>query len=432
MREHIAKPLTFADGVVFTCQNSGACCRNDWLIGVDDASYQRLRHTDWARVDPALPPGEKFAKLPRPLASGETRTFARTAGGACVFRTGDARCSIHRHLGARTKPQICREFPYTFVETPDGVSIGLSFACTAVRGGHGLTLPEQRSEIVEVLEGSSRVARVPDPIVLYSGLDIAWANYKPIETALLQILTPGDQPFARSLIAGSLLVNVCVGLRQVEISARPRPPRQTLAGGLAELEREGYRRLFDVAAGVREARHRSLAYLAPLHAWLRLQRQPSSRFALVLALYRDYVRFRRVRGGVPDLVTGGRPVDLASVARIAFPSDRETDAFLGEYWRHVVFRKTLTPMHGVFRGYHTLLALHGFTKWAARVVALRAGRREATLADVKDAVRFVEQRFVLHSQFVSLFSVSPVLTIVAERLLGRPSFVPAATLEPSE
>jgi Fe-S-cluster containining protein len=431
MREHLSKPLILADGVVFTCQNSGACCRNDWLIGVDDTSYQRLRHTDWARVDPALPPGEKFATLPHPLASGETRTFARTAGGACVFLDRDTRCSIHRHLGARAKPQVCREFPYTFIETPDGVSVGLSFACTAVRGRHGMTLPEQRSEVVEVLEGSARVTRVPDPIGLYSGLDIAWTDYKPIETALLEILTPADRPFERSLIAGSLLVNLCVGLRQVEINGPAGAPRQTLASGLAELERERYRRLFDIAAGVRPPRRRSLAYLAPLHAWLRLQRQPISRFRLVLALYRDYVRFRRVRGVVADLVTGDGALDLASVARVTVPADRETDAFLGEYWRHVVFRKTLTPLHGVFRGYHTLLALHAFTKWAARVIAFRAGRRAATLADVQDAVRFVEQRFVLHAQFANVFSVSPVFTILADRLLGQPSFVPAATLEPS-
>jgi hypothetical protein len=87
-------------------------------------------------------------------------------------------------------------------------------------------------------------------------------------------------------------------------------------------------------------------------------------------------------------------------------------------------------MHGVFRGYHTLLALHSFTRWAAKVVALQAGRPETTLADVEDAVCLVEQRFVLHSQFANLFSVSPVLTILADRLLGSPAFVPAAVLEP--
>ncbi len=30
------------DDVVFTCQQSGACCRNDWLIGVEDSARARL------------------------------------------------------------------------------------------------------------------------------------------------------------------------------------------------------------------------------------------------------------------------------------------------------------------------------------------------------------------------------------------------------
>lgn len=32
---------------------------------------------------------------------------------------------------------MCSEFPYSFVDTPDGVAVGVSFACTAVRGHHG-------------------------------------------------------------------------------------------------------------------------------------------------------------------------------------------------------------------------------------------------------------------------------------------------------
>lgn len=426
----MSQPLILPDGVVYTCQNSGACCRNDWLIGVDTASHERLRDVDWRRVDPAIPPGDKFVPLPLPLAGGERITFARKPCGECVFLTADVRCSIHRHLGAPAKPQVCREFPYVFVDTPDGVAVGLSFACTAVRGHQGQALHQQQPEIRGVLAGSSRVNRLPDPLVLYSGLDIGWEDYRPIEAALLDLLGRDDQPLARSLIAGSVLVNVCVGLRQVETRAREagRTPAETLRSGLERLRAEDYRRLFAVAASVRYPKRASLAHLAPLYAWLELSRAKISRFALVWALYRDYFAFRKRRWRVPDLVTGGERVDLRAVDRVRFPADAETERFLRRYWTHVVFRKTLTPMHGVFRGYHTMLALHGFTRWAAKVIALRAQRDEATVDDVRDAVRLVEQRFVLHSQFGNVFSVSPVLTILADRLFGAPGFVPAAVL----
>lgn len=434
MRHHLGKPLDLPDNVVFTCQNSGACCRNDWLIGVDEASHERLRTVDWPRYDRSLGPGEKFTKLPLPLASGETITFARKPDGACVFLDAETKCSIHRHLGYDAKPQVCREFPYSFVETPDGIAVGVSFACTAVRGRHGRSLPEQQSEIRGVLAGSSRVHAVPDPITLYSGVDIGWDEYRPIESALLEILGRPDQRVSAALIAGSVLVNVCVGLWQVERRARDqgRTPTETLESGLAQLRTEGYRRLFEIAAGVRYPRRASSSYLAPLHAWLRLSRQQTSRFALVAALYGDYLKFRTSRGTIPDLVTNHGRIDLATVQRVRFAADADgTDTFLREYWSHVVFRKTLTPMHGVFRGYHTLLALYGFTKWAAKLHAVRHGRAETTLDDVKEAVRLVEQRFVLHSQFVNVFSVSAVLTVMADRLFAHPGFVPTAVLEPS-
>jgi len=99
------RPLLLPDSVVFTCQNSGACCRSDWLIGVDDAAHAQLRDVDWTVHDPALPKANAFVPLPFALPSGERATFARTPDGACVFLTADARCGIHRHRGAAVKPQ---------------------------------------------------------------------------------------------------------------------------------------------------------------------------------------------------------------------------------------------------------------------------------------------------------------------------------------
>jgi len=107
------------------------------------------------------------------------------------------------------------------------------------------------------------------------------------------------------------------------------------------------------------------------------------------------------------------------------------DALLREYWSHVIFRKTLTPMHGVFRGYQTLLALYSFMKLAARLRALRAGREVTTLDDVREGVRLVERAFVLHARYTDLFALNPMVTVMADRLYQQPSFVRTATLEAS-
>ncbi|HYE90259.1 MAG TPA: hypothetical protein VEA38_04525, partial [Terriglobales bacterium] len=105
-------------------------------------------------------------------------------------------------------------------------------------------------------------------------------------------------------------------------------------------------------------------------------------------------------------------------------------ALLRRYWRHVVARKTLTPMHGVFRGYHTMLVLYAFARWAAKLLAHREGRMATTVTDVQAAVRLVEQRFVLHAQFARLFELSPVFTLFADRQYRDSALVRRAVLEP--
>jgi len=425
--------LVLPDDVVFTCQQSGACCRNDWLIGVEESARARLEAVDWTRLAPALPPGPKFRPLPFVLSGGEHATFARRPDGACVFLKPDERCGIHTRLGALSKPQVCREFPYSFVDTPDGVAVGLSFACTAVRAHHGRPLGEQQAEIQEVLVGSTRVRRLPDPLVLYASVDITWAQYRPIEAALLALLGHTECTLPRALLAGSVLISLCVGLSHLEAKARreQRTPTETLVGGLAELEADRYRRVIAVATEARYPQRPSLTPLAPLYTWLEFSRRRPSRLGLVRALYRNFFRFRRGRGRLPDWITGGAPFDIADVQAVAFDAAAPgIDAFLREYWRHVVFRKTLTPLHGVFRGYQTMLALYAFTKWAAKLGALRLGRSSVTIADVKEAVRLIEQRFVLHARFADVFTLSPVLTVMADRLFQDPAFVRGAALEP--
>ena len=433
MGEAAGRPLLLPDNVVFTCQNSGACCRSDWLISVDAASHARLRAVRWPTVDPALGTGEKFVPLAFPLPSGERQTFARTPTGSCVFLTADTRCSIHRHLGAAAKPQVCREFPYHFVETPDGVAVGVSFACTAVRGHHGASLPAQRDAVESVLAGSTRVERLPEPLTLIGSVDLAWNDYRPIETGLLDLLADQTVPLPVALLAGSALLSVCVGMTQLEAQARKKgaAPRATLASALSELRADGYRRLVEVAAGARYPRRPSLTYLAPLYTWLQFSRRRVSRLRLLTTLYGNYFRFRRARGPLADAITGGEPFALDAALAVRFDAAAPgVDEFLREYWSHVIFRKTLTPMHGVFRGYQTLLALYSFMKLAARLHALRAGRSVTTLADVQEGVRLVERAFVLHARYTDLFTLTPMVTVMADRLYQQPSFVRTATLEP--
>lgn len=418
--------LILADRVVFTCQHSGACCRGDWGIGVDPGSHARLRTIDWSRVAPAPGSGERFVALAAPLPGGERVEVARRPDGACVFLTPDTRCAIHALLGAEAKPRACREFPYQFVDTPDGVVVGVSYACTAVRAGHGRPLTEQHAEILDLVTSSPNVRRLPEPILLFRALTLTWAEYRTLEVALLDLLDDRAVPLPVTLVAGSALVSLAVALAAVQRRERAagREPGETLAGGLARLHAERCRPLVELASRARAPRRGGTAPLALLYTWLELSSRRLSRPGLVLALARNLYRFRRGRGQVPDLVTGRGAVALEELVSVECDVRRpDLDAFLRGYWRHVIVRKSLVPMHGVFRGYQTLLLFHAFTRWTARLQARRRGAGAVALGDLQEAVRLLEQRFVLHARFAGMFEVSPVLTTMADRLYRRPSFV---------
>lgn len=423
--------LILADRVVFTCQHSGACCRGDWRIGVDPAAHDRLRALDWSGVAPGPGSDERFVPLPAPLPGGERVEVARRADGACVFLTPDTRCAIHALLGAPAKPRACREFPYQFVDTPDGVVVGVSYACTAVRAGQGRPLAEQHAEILDLVASSPNVRRLPEPIPLFRALTLTWAEYRTLEATLLDLLDDRAIPLPAALVAGSALVSLAVALAEVQrrANAAGREPGETFESGIARLRAQGCRPLVELATLARAPRRAATAPLALLYTWLELSHRRLSRPRLLLALVRNLHRFRRGRGPVPDLVSGHGAVALEDVARVECDVGRpELDAFLRGYWRHVIVRKSLVPMHGVFRGYQTLLLLHAFTRWAARLQALRRGAAAVALDDLQEAVRGLEQRYVLHARVAGLFEASPVLTAMADRLYRRPSFVRACVL----
>ena len=380
MGEAAGRSLLLPDNVVFTCQNSGACCRSDWLIGVDAVSHARLRDVAWPTLDPALGPGEKFVPLAFPLPSGERLTFARRPGR-------QLRLSHRRTRGAPStgiwapppSPQVCREFPYHFVETPDGVAVGVSFACTAVRAHRGATLPAQRDEIEAVLAGSTRVEHLPEPLTLFGSVDIAWRDYRPIEAALLELLASQTGAAPRRAAGRQRAAEPLRGddAARGAGAARGRgPARRRWPPALAELRPTATARLLEIARQ-RAIPAPSVADVsgAALHLAAVLATAALSRAAPAHHALRNYFRFRRARGPLADAITGGEPFYLEAALAVRFDATAPgVDEFLREYWSHVIFRKTLTPMHGVFRGYQTLLALYSFMKLAARLYASRAGR----------------------------------------------------------
>jgi Fe-S-cluster containining protein len=433
MEEHKDKKLIFSNEVAYSCHSSGDCCRHDWIIGIDEQSLARVKQLDWHNINPSYTWDTCYQPLLKPIPSGEKFTFSRTDCGACVFLDENNHCRMHQHFGFEVKPQVCKEFPYYFMETPDGVVVGLSFACGSVRNFKGSLLAEKEEEIRHVLAGSYRVKQFPANLELYSGIPLPWEEYKLLEESLLAIIHNKNQTFSRTLLTGHILAGmVALSLKQVEIQAQAKgeAPKETFTGGLQKLQGDKFRALLKIADSIKPPKRISHQYLAPYYTWLQFSRYEWGRLGLVWNLYRNYYKFQKGRGRLEGISRGDADIQLETVLQIRFSDENsQIDDFLRKYWGHVIFRKNLLTILGVFRGYQTLICLYGMMKWLSQLEAYQHNHSEVTLEDIKESVKILEQKFILHSQFPKLFTLHPVLTQMLDRMYMRQSFAPSILLE---
>ncbi|MDR7865412.1 MAG: flagellin lysine-N-methylase [Sporomusaceae bacterium] len=115
----------------FTCACCGTCCRNDWLVTVDEAGYKRNRDF-FARTGREVEFQAAFTPLTGKRAAGEYAAIAKRLGGGCWFLREDNLCLLHREAGHEHLDGVCRLFPRYPMRTARGVEVTLSFSCPEV------------------------------------------------------------------------------------------------------------------------------------------------------------------------------------------------------------------------------------------------------------------------------------------------------------
>jgi len=104
----------------------------------------------------------------------------------CVFLDSQKLCRIHSQLGAEQKPRVCQMFPFTLVETPEGVFVGTSFFCTSVRENSGRPLVEHQPWLEGMVERAARLTQVDsEKISIRPGVLTNWYDYLGFEEKLL-------------------------------------------------------------------------------------------------------------------------------------------------------------------------------------------------------------------------------------------------------
>jgi lysine-N-methylase len=115
----------------FTCEMCGSCCRNEWQVTMDEASYRRnarlFRQTGREREFRMA-----FIPLQGKTSPGEYAYIAKQADGSCWFLDETNLCRLHREAGHEHLDSVCRTFPRYPMSTARGSELTLSFSCPAV------------------------------------------------------------------------------------------------------------------------------------------------------------------------------------------------------------------------------------------------------------------------------------------------------------
>jgi len=161
-------PLHFLPGQRFDCSSCAKCCRSAWQVAVDEPSRKRMVE---------LPVENGLVQA----SNGAWVTGKRD--GACAFLTERNLCGVHAELGAAAKPHTCRQFPFHYQDTPDGVYVGVSFYCTAVQRNEGRALEAHEAELRALL-AEAPAPRRTRKLTLKPGSWVEWPTYRALEGLL--------------------------------------------------------------------------------------------------------------------------------------------------------------------------------------------------------------------------------------------------------
>jgi len=192
MNENSNDLLHAPPGINFDCTACGACCQK-WPIVVHDQDIARI-----TALLPETPPEQIFQVLAPDQRQGlvYSHITRKRQDGRCVFLDASELCDLHAQFGADAKPIMCRIFPYSFIPTPSGIYVSLSFSSTGVRLNSGKPLTDQIPLLQERWQMQKKLMNISELVwqdpEMFLDQPINWSDYLAFEQTLLQIFSPAD------------------------------------------------------------------------------------------------------------------------------------------------------------------------------------------------------------------------------------------------
>ncbi|MBI3270933.1 MAG: YkgJ family cysteine cluster protein [Planctomycetes bacterium] len=420
-------------GARFTCQSCGLCCRN-WSIAVTEEERQVLAAHDWVAEYPDLRDVPFFTRSGSHPATGQPLHRMRLrSDGTCPFLAPDGLCRIHKSLGGRAKPVVCRTYPYTVAYTPVGTFVGLRFSCPTVVANGGAPLAEDHKYLKDLARDFRALAQpgAAAEEASTAAVEAEWADAAAVERCVggiferpcglaekvelacrvLALLAEAKQESIRGRVGGFLEVMT------PEVEAQRTGPAEGVQAPLPN-ERLLFRDLLHHIC-MRE-------YVAYARSGFR------ARLAIRFRALCDSFRFRFNAGRV-HLTGLPVPIPLTAPAEVASPVDDPVVAeMLTRYVLTKMFAKNyygrLFAEWGQLPGLSLLLLSLGAIAWFARASAWARGARVSTYEDFRFGVRYVDYTLGASDLFarkIIRFQMGPILRPDTVRKLCLSYLLPA-------
>ena len=353
--------------------------------------------------------------------------LARRPDHSCVFFGGDKKCDLHRLCGFESKPSVCRDFPYRFRKTPDGVYVGLSFVCPSVRDNKGTPVAEQEEQLARTMQSAFSLSEIEGPVLLTSHIEISWAAYVELEKHFHALLDHAELPLGIRLIACNVLINfIDAYFRQLYGEhvpmgeARPMADKE-LTELLRAMRQSEYADVLRVARKpVRAARIRRM-FLGMITSFGNTLFHKRGRLGVITAILGQYGRHALGIGGV-RLNPLHRKVSHRQLRDTRFPEEGPAAELLLRYFHHVLFRKDIVYKWEAARGLNLLLLNAALVQWYAAAEAAQNDRPTPEYADWSEGIGHVERLYGFHSKFYQFFAEHPVIDEVMESFMVRKNY----------
>ena len=317
---------------------------------------------------------------------------------------------------------VCRQFPFFFVKTPEGIQTGLSFTCPSAVEGRGELLAAQRVQIEALLEQGSVALSIPEALQLSPETPIGWADYQLIEGQLTGMFERPGWGIEDSLIGG----NLWLGMLNLFLTQAKHEGQLSTGEAIRyfseAMEKNDFQRILGIARRPHGSAGLQRAFLGMVISFRNSLTKRRGIANVMWTILSSYARHLTRMGSI-RIAPLQQPFRYKQFKTVRFDASAPfADEILRRVLHHALERKDLLRSGDLVRGYGLLIIFYAMIRWYSTMLAAQRGSARVEQVDLVEGVSLSERYYGAHSRFFDLFQENPVLERIFSNVLRQKNF----------